>query len=147
MTVSQGRSRSKSLIVSILLYRCETCTLLVDYEETIQAFETKCLRNLLRISYLENKTNDWVRSKINFLVGPQKYLLATVKTQKLASFAHLACHDSLSKTIRQGTLEGGQSRYQPIECWTDNINDWTSLPILGLLTIASYNKRLEDDLC
>ena len=40
-------------------------------EKKIQAFETKCLRRLLRISYLERKTNDWVRSKVNFLVGPQ----------------------------------------------------------------------------
>ena len=28
-----------------------------------QAFETKCPRKLLRISYLKHKTNDWVRSK------------------------------------------------------------------------------------
>ena len=31
-------------------------------EEKNQAFETKCLRKLLRISCLEHKTNDWVRS-------------------------------------------------------------------------------------
>ena len=33
-------------------------------KEKIQAFEAKYLRKLLRISYLEHKTNDWVRSKI-----------------------------------------------------------------------------------
>ena len=37
----------------------------------IQAFETKCLRKVLRISYLEHKINNWVRSEIIFLVGPQ----------------------------------------------------------------------------
>ena len=37
----------------------------------IQAFETKCPGQVLHISYLEHKTNDWVRSKINSLVGPQ----------------------------------------------------------------------------
>ena len=42
------------------------------------------LRKLLRISYLEHKTNDWVQSKISFLVGPQEPLLATVKRRKLA---------------------------------------------------------------
>jgi hypothetical protein len=41
----------RSLVVSILLYGCETWTLLVDDERRIQAFETKCLRKLLRISY------------------------------------------------------------------------------------------------
>ena len=41
------------------------------------------MRKLLRISYLEHKTNDWVQSNINFLVGPQE-LLATDKRRKLA---------------------------------------------------------------
>ena len=50
----------------------------------IQVFETKCTRKLLRITYLEHKTNDWMRSKINFLVDPQEPLLATVKGRKLA---------------------------------------------------------------
>ena len=33
-----------------------------------QRFLTKCQRKLLCISYLEQKTNDWVWSKINFLL-------------------------------------------------------------------------------
>ena len=28
------------------------------------------MRKLLRVSYLEHKTNDWVWSKIKFLLGP-----------------------------------------------------------------------------
>ena len=47
----------KSLVTSILLYRCETWTLLADSEKRFQAFETKCMGKLLRISYLEQKTN------------------------------------------------------------------------------------------
>ena len=61
-----------------LLYGCETWTLLADSEKRIQAFETKCPRKLLRISYLEHRTNDWVQSNVSFLVGPQEPLLATV---------------------------------------------------------------------
>ena len=41
--------------------------------------ETKCLRKLLHIPCLEHKTNDWVWSKVNFFLGPQEPLLATVK--------------------------------------------------------------------
>ena len=92
----------KSLVTSILLYGRGTWTLLADSEEGIQTFVTKCLRKLLRISYLEHKTNDWVRSKINFFVGPQELLLATVKRRKLACFGHVTRYDSLSKTILQG---------------------------------------------
>ena len=60
-------SKVKSLVTSILLYGSETGTLLADSEKRIQAFETKCLRKLLHISYLEHKTCDWLQSKINQL--------------------------------------------------------------------------------
>ncbi len=113
---------------------------MLTLRKRIQAFETKCLRKLLRISYLEHKTNDWVRSKINFLVGPQEPLLATVKRRKLAWFGHVTRHNSLSKTILQGTLEGGRRRGRQRKCWMDNIKEWTSLPMPELLTRASCRK-------
>ena len=43
--------------------------------------------------------------KINFLIGPQEPVLASVMRQKLSGFGHVLCHDSLSKTILKGTLE------------------------------------------
>ena len=86
-------------------------------------FETKRLRKLLHISYLKRKTNDWVRSKINFFVGPQKPRLAAVKRCKLAWFRHVTRHDSLSETILQGTLEGGPRHGRQRKCWMDNIKE------------------------
>ena len=63
------------------------------------------MKKLLRISYLEHKTNCWVWNKINFLVGPKEPLLATVKRWKPARFWHVKSHDSLSKTILPGPAE------------------------------------------
>ena len=68
-------------------------------------------------------------SKINFLVGPQEPLLATVKRQKFAWFRHVTRHNSLSKTILQGTLEGGWPRGWQRICCMDNIKEWTFLPL------------------
>ena len=62
---------------------------LLSLKTRIQAFETKRLGKLLRIFYLEHKTNDWVQKKINLLVGSQEPLLATVKTRKLGWFGHM----------------------------------------------------------
>ena len=115
----------------------------------IQAFETKCLKKLLRISYLIHKTNDWVHSKINFLVGPPEILLATAKTRKLAWFEHVTRHDNLSKTILcdafilQRISEGGRHRDRQRKCCIDNIKGWTSLPMLELLTMALCGKDLK----
>ena len=73
----------------------------------------------LHISHLMHKTSYSVHSKINFLVGPQKPLLTTVKRQKLAWFGHVTRHDSLSKTILPGTLEGGRRVGRQRKCWMD----------------------------
>ena len=137
---------SLSSITSILLYGCETWTLLADTEERIQAFETKCLRKLLRTSYLEHKTNDWVRSEINSLVGPQEPLPATVKKWKLAWFGHVTRQDSLSKTILHGTLDAGRRCGRQSKCWMGNVKEWTSESMPELLTMATRKKKLKEDL-
>ena len=99
-----------SIDTCLRILNCRQCAIgLNDSEKRIQAFETKCMRKLLPISYLEHKTNDRVWSKINFLVGLQEPLLESVKRQKLAWFWHVTRHNSLSKTILWApvTLEGG----------------------------------------
>ena len=70
----------------------------------MQTIETKCMRKLLRISRLVHNTNDWVRSKINFLVGPQEPLLATVKRRNLAWFGQVTRPNRLYKTILKLSL-------------------------------------------
>ena len=80
----------KFLVTSILLCGCEIWTFLTDWQNRIQAFDSKCQRKFLRIPYLKHKTNDWVRSKTSFLLGPQERLLATVKRRNFCMVR--ACH-------------------------------------------------------
>lgn len=127
----------KALVVSILLYGCETWTILREDERRIQAFETKCLRRLLGISFREHRTNEYVLNTIRNLVGPQEPLLATIKRRKLAWFGHHTRHDSLSKTILQGTVEGGRRRGRPRLSWSDNIKDWMEMTMPELLSSAA----------
>jgi len=68
----------KSLLVSIMLYGCESGTLTADLESRIQAFECTCYRRLLRISYTEQWMNGFVRQVSNN-AGRQEPLFATVK--------------------------------------------------------------------
>ena len=110
------------------------------FKKRIQTFETKRKRKLLRISYLEHKTNDCVWSKINFLVGLQEPPLATVDRRKLAWFGHVTRIDSLSRTILLGTLEGGRRRGRQRKRWMDNDKECTPLPMTELLTRAAWKK-------
>ena len=41
----------------------------------------------------------------------------------LTRFRYVTCHDSLSKTIRQGTLEGGWRHGRYRKCWMDNAKE------------------------
>ncbi|KAI8494650.1 hypothetical protein Bbelb_278760 [Branchiostoma belcheri] len=132
----------KALVVTILLYGCETWTLLAETEMKIQSFETKCLRRLLQISYKEHKTNKYVRELVQSLVGPQEPLLTTVRRRILQRFGHITRHTSLAKTILQGTLEGGRKRGRQRKTWLDNIKEWTSLNVPELLAAADRRETL-----
>ena len=142
---------------------CKTWTLLASYEKGTEAFETKCMRKLLRVSYLEHKTNDWVRSKINFFVGPQEPLLATVssgnclfwqlsllataKGWKIAWLGHVTRHDSLSKTILSGHLGGWVTPWSAEEM-LDGQQQRVDIPVHTRTAHKGHQqKRLEDDLC
>lgn len=100
----------KALVVSILLYGCESWTLTADLSRRIQAFEFKCFRRLLLISYKDHKTNEFVWQKVVNYAGDQEPLLATVKRHKISWYGHTTRHDSLSKTILQGTVRGARRR-------------------------------------
>ena len=126
-----------SLVLSTLLYGCETWTLMADTEKRIQAFEMKCMRKLLRISYLERKTNKFVRARVQSFVGPREPLLATVNRRKLQWFGHVTRHDTLSKTILQGTVEGVRKSGRQRKSWLDNVKEWTTLSMPELLIQAT----------
>ena len=58
----------------------------------------------------------------------------------LCKVMQIKCHDSLSKTILLGTLGGGWCHGRQRKCWLDNVKEWTSLPMLELLTMASHGE-------
>ena len=131
----------KSLVLSILLYGCESWTLTAELEKRIQAFENKCHRKLLKISYKEHKTNEYVRNEMKKRVGSQEPLLSTIKRRKLMWFGHTARHDTLAKTILQGTLEGKRKRGRQKKSWLDNITEWTNQPLHQLLPATLDRER------
>ena len=59
----------RPLIVSILLYACESLTLTAELDKRTQAFEMRCYRGLLMISYEDHVTNEEVRRKIRAAIG------------------------------------------------------------------------------
>ena len=76
----------RSLVISIFLYACESWTLTAELEKRTQAFEMRCYRRLLNISYKDHVTNEEVRRKIQAAIGEYDELLTLVKKRKLRWF-------------------------------------------------------------
>ena len=80
----------RSLAISIFLYACESWTLTAELEKRTQAFEMRCYRRLLNISYKDHVTNEEVRRKIQAAIGEYDELLALVKKRKLRWFGYVS---------------------------------------------------------
>lgn len=126
----------RALVLSILLYGCESWTLNAETTRRVQTFETKCFRRLLGISWADRQTNDYVRARVAHLIGHQDPLLSTIKRRKMSWFGHVTRHNTLPKMILQGTLEGGRRRGRQMKSWMDNIKEWTRLDSPTLLRRA-----------
>ena len=75
----------RALVWPVATYGCESWTIKKKEEERINAFEMKCLRQILRVSWIEKRTNEWVLEK----TGTERSLLNQIKRRKLTYFGHL----------------------------------------------------------
>ena len=117
----------RALVLSTLLYGCESWIMSAETTKKVQTFETKCFRRMLGITWQEKKTNEYVKSQVASLDGPQEPLLAVIKRRKLTWFGHVIRHNTLPKTILQGTLEGGRKNSKrPGSTTSRNGPGWTA---------------------
>ena len=72
----------------------------------MQAFEMKCYRRLLNISYKDHVTNEEVRRKNQAAIGEFDELLTLVKKRKPRWFCHVSRFSDLAKIILQCTVKG-----------------------------------------
>jgi len=66
--------------------------------------------------------------------------LATVKRRKMSWFGHVNRHNTLSKTILQGTVEGKRKRGRQKKIWSNNIREWMEGDLVDL-TRATENRK------
>ena len=117
------------------------CGIFADLERRIQAFENKCYRSMLGISYGEQKTNVYVWQQDSILAGPQELLLSIVKRRKLSWFSHDCRHDMLPKIILQGSMDGRRHRGRPCKSWKDNIKEWAGQSMSSMLRVEEDRRR------
>ena len=131
----------RSLVICIFLYACESWTLTAELEKRTQAFEMRCYRRLLNISYGDHVTNEEVRGDIQAAIGEYDELLTLVGKRKLRWFGHVSRSSGLAKTILQGTVKGKRKRGRQKKRWEDNIKEWTGMDFAGSTRAAENRSR------
>ena len=114
---------AKTLVWSVALYGCETWTLRKAEERMINVFEMWLWRRVLRVSWTQRRTNEWVRRKIG--IAEEKGMLNHVKERKLKKYGHWKRRgDSLVlATIEGEVCEKSKPGRRKTE-WISNILDW-----------------------
>ena len=77
-----------------------------ELEKRTKAYEMRCYRMLLNISYRDYVTNEEVRRKIQAIIGEHDELLTLVRKRNPRCFGHVLGSSGLAKTILQGTVNG-----------------------------------------
>ena len=107
-----------------------------------QAFEMRCYRKLLNISYKDHVTNEDVRRKVQAaVIGKYDELLTLVKKWKLRWFGHVLRSSGLAKTILRGTVQGKRRNDRYKKRCEDNINEWTGMDFASPTRAAEHRTR------
>ena len=110
----------KVMVFSVVMYRCETCTIKKAEHQRIDAFELWCWRRLLRVLWTARRSNQSILKEIS----PEYSLEGLMLRLKLQYFGHLIERtDSLEKTLMLEKMEGRRRRGQQRMRWLAGITD------------------------
>ena len=121
-------------VFSVLLYASETWTLKEADKKKLLAFEMKCYRRILRISWRDMVRNEDIRTRIS----RPKTILDTIKKRKLGLFGHICRMEDkrLIKHILFSRMDGKSRRGRPCREWLDDIMEWGGRNVQDLFHLA-----------
>ena len=126
---------AKALVWSVALYACETWTLRKQEERMIEVFEMWLWRRVLRVSWTERRTNEWVRERVG--VREEHGLLREVRRRKIRKYRHWKRRgESLVMASVEGEAEGRGRRGRRRMEWMSNI-----VASEGTVEVAHKNAR------
>ena len=118
--------RIKAMVFPVVMYGCESWTIMKAEHQRIDAFELWCWRRLLRIPLTARRSNQSIPKEIS-----PEYLFEGLML-KLQSFSYLMQRtDSLGKTLMLGKIKGGRRRWQRMR-WLDGITYSTDMHLSKL---------------
>ena len=94
----------KAMVFPVVMYGCESWTVMKAKHQRIDAFELWCWRRLLRVPWTARRSNQYIPKEIS----PGCSLEGMMLKLKLQYFGHLMQRvDSLEKTLMLGGIGAG----------------------------------------
>ena len=119
----------KAMVIPVVMYGCESCTVKKAERQRIDAFELWCWRRLLRVPWTARGSNQSTLKEIN----PGCSLEGLMLKLTLQYFGHLMRRtDSFEKTPMLRKIEGRGRRGQQRMRWLDGITDSMHMGLGGL---------------
>ena len=120
ITLSAKVQLVKAIVFPVVMYGCESWTIMKAEHRRIDAFELWCWRRLLRIPWTARRSNQSLLKEINPGISLEGMMLKL----KLQYFGHLMRRvDSLEKSLMLGGIGGRRRRGPPWMRWLDGITD------------------------
>ncbi|MCW7790601.1 hypothetical protein, partial [Klebsiella pneumoniae] len=116
----------KAMVLTVVMYGCESWTVKKAECRRIDTFEPWCWRRLLRVPWTAKRSNQSILKEINPGISLEGMMLKL----KLQYFGHLMRRvDSLEKTLMLGGIGGSRRRGRQRMRWLDGITDSMDLSL------------------
>ena len=110
----------KAMVFPVVMYGCESWTVMKAERQRIDPFERWCWRRLLRVPWTARRSNQSILKEISPGISLEGIMLKL----KLQYFGHLMRKvDSLEKTLTMGGIGGRRRRGRERMSWLDGITD------------------------
>ena len=104
------------------MFGCESCTIKKAECQRIDAFELRCWRRLLRVTWTARRSNQSILKEIS----PEYALEVLMLKLKLQYFGHLMWRaDSFEKTLMLGKIMAGEGDDRGWDGWMASLTYWT----------------------
>ena len=119
ISIDTRKRAVKTYVWSTLLYGCEAWTVSREMEGRLEAVEMWCWRRMLRVSWVERRSN----ASILEAIGSGRELMAALRKRQMGFLGHVIREDGLENLAITGRIAGSRGRGRPRKKYLDRMKE------------------------